>query len=123
MAISGWSEIMCQLGQKKNTTSNYSWSLCKDDIITFQICLHLQQLAPAKQAKVMQEFQKQSAQMDMTVIFFDIILFLLVLLLLATKCSHPILFRYHIRYIPCQMTWSMQINEMMGYLFLKHVDE
>lgn len=27
----------------------------------------LQQMAPAKQAKVIQEFQKQSAQMDMTV--------------------------------------------------------
>ena len=29
--------------------------------------LHFQQMAPAKQAKVIQEFQKQSAQMDMTV--------------------------------------------------------
>lgn len=55
------------------------YSYVRIDIITFEICLHLQQLAPAKQAKVMQEFQKQSAQMDMTVVFFDIILFLLVL--------------------------------------------
>lgn len=29
----------------------------------------LQQMAPAKQAKIIQDFQKQSAQMDMTVRF------------------------------------------------------
>jgi hypothetical protein len=31
------------------------------------MCAFLQQMAPAKQMKIMQEFQKQSAQMDMTV--------------------------------------------------------
>jgi len=32
------------------------------------VCFSFQQMAPAKQAKVIKEFQKQSAQMDMTVI-------------------------------------------------------
>lgn len=32
-------------------------------------------MAPAKQAKVIQEFQKQSAQMDMTVILFFCVYF------------------------------------------------
>lgn len=31
------------------------------------LVLYEQQMEPAKQAKIMQEFQKQSAQMDMTV--------------------------------------------------------
>jgi charged multivesicular body protein 2B len=35
-----------------------------DFFISF--CFYLQQMDPAKQMKVMQEFQKQSAQMDMT---------------------------------------------------------
>lgn len=30
----------------------------------------LQQMEPTKQAKLIKEFQKQSAQMDMTVIFY-----------------------------------------------------
>lgn len=33
-------------------------------------CLFSQQMDPAKQAKVIREFQKQSAQMDMTVRYF-----------------------------------------------------
>ena len=35
----------------------------------YHLCFPLQQMAPAKQAKVIKEFQKQSAQLDMTVIF------------------------------------------------------
>lgn len=36
-------------------------------ILTVRDLSYVQQMDPAKQAKVMQEFQRQSAQMDMTV--------------------------------------------------------
>jgi len=35
----------------------------------------MQQMEPAKQAKIIQDFQKQSAQMDMTVRCFGLLIF------------------------------------------------
>lgn len=37
------------------------------NVIDISFGFYFQQMAPAKQAKVIKEFQKQSAQMDMTV--------------------------------------------------------
>lgn len=47
-------------------TKNLCFNLDYTEII---ILFSFQQMAPAKQAKVIKEFQKQSAQMDMTVIY------------------------------------------------------
>lgn len=43
-------------------------------MLTAKIFYLFQQMEPAKQAKVMKEFQKQSAQMDMTVKFSIVLL-------------------------------------------------
>lgn len=45
----------------------YSWSLI-DKVFIIIIRFLFQEMQPAKQIKVIREFQKQSAQMDMTVI-------------------------------------------------------
>ena len=61
-------------------------------VFLIELILFTQQMEPAKQAKVMQEFQRQSAQMDMTVSHFLTLPFILVLLFfvwrrLECKCQ------------------------------------